>query len=109
VAYFGENEIHEVFPIRRPEDHAQLTKSVGYILVVQIPFACQSQETMELVNGEHCGRRIVDGRRQRLKGDIDQDARRLLSCTGIIGGGSGKHRISATRAKFYDARWRWHL
>ena len=76
VADFSENEMHEVFPIRRPKDDTQLSRAVRYLLVTQIPFANHSQQAMKLVDGEHSRGRIVDGRRQSLDGDIDQDAKR---------------------------------
>ena len=39
-----------------------------------MPQTDQPKQTVKLVDGEHGRRRIVDGRRQRLDRDIDQDA-----------------------------------
>ena len=68
--------MHEVVPIRRPEDHPQVPGAVEDLLVVQVPLADRAQQAMKLVDGEHGGGRIVDRRRQRLDRDIDDDAKR---------------------------------
>jgi hypothetical protein len=56
-ANFANGDIHKVFPVRRPKDHAQLPSAVQNFVGAQMAFA---NEPVELVNGKYCGGRIVD-------------------------------------------------
>ena len=78
-------------PNRRISRKAMLTKSsqfgvrkitrtlagvVDDLLGAQVAQADQAQQAVQLVDGEHRGGRIVDRRRQRLRGNVHQDAER---------------------------------
>jgi len=43
LAYFAETDMHEVFPIGRPQDHAHLSRLVHDLFDVQRPFADHAQ------------------------------------------------------------------
>ena len=80
VTYFGTGEVHEVLPVRRPENEPQFTGFVEDLLTAELPQTNQPKQTVKLIDGEHGCRRIVDGWRQGLDGDIDQDS----ECKGRI-------------------------
>ena len=69
-------DVDEVLPVRRAEDHPRRARVVADDLAAQLVLAQEAQEAMDLVDGEHCRRRIVDRGRQRLEGDVHQDAER---------------------------------
>jgi hypothetical protein len=50
----------EVLPVRRAEDHARHPDMIANDLAAQVVLAEEAQEAMNLVDGEHRGRRIVD-------------------------------------------------
>src|SRR5262245_37222062 len=74
LAYFSECEMHEVFPIGRAENHEQLARFVQDFVGTQVLAAGFAQQTMKLIDRNDGGRRIIDGRRKSLEGDIDDDA-----------------------------------
>ena len=71
---FGARQVHVVLPVRRAEDQPQLAGLVAELLAAQVPQPDHPQQAVQLVDGQHRRRRIVDGRRQRLDRDVDQDA-----------------------------------
>ena len=67
-------ELHEVIPVRRTVDDAQIAGGVVDHVVVQMTPADGAQQAVELVERQHGGGGIVDGARQRLDRDVDDDA-----------------------------------
>ena len=67
-------QLHEVVPYGRAIDHPQVAVRVTDAIVVQAPPADGAQQAVELIDRQDGGRRIVDGTRQCLDRDIDNDA-----------------------------------
>ena len=70
---FRDRQIDEILPIGRPIDQPQRAGRVVGQPFVQAPPAHTAQEVMDLVNRQDRGGRIVDGRGERLGGDIDHN------------------------------------
>ena len=62
VTDFGDGQEDKIFPIRGPVHESKPARRVPDLACVQMPIAYRAQEVMELVQGEDCRRRIVDGR-----------------------------------------------
>jgi hypothetical protein len=73
-ANFPESKLYEIVPIRRRENHPQPSRAVDNLLIVQMPSANSPQQPMNLVNGKHRGRRIVDRFGQGPDRNIHDDA-----------------------------------
>src|SRR4029077_13590300 len=65
----------KVLPVWRVENDAQLPIAVEYPIVAQLPAAYRAQQSLELIDGDDSGGRIVNRWRQRLEGDINNDAK----------------------------------
>src|SRR3954462_6247685 len=63
----------EIFPVWRPGDHPKRAACVSNLIVVKLPESDGPNQALQLVDGEDGGRRIVDGGRESLGGDIDHD------------------------------------
>ena len=74
MAYLGEGEVHEVLPVGGPENHPEGALLVIDLLAAQMPAADRQQQPVQLVDGEGGRCRVIDRRRQRLVGNIHQDA-----------------------------------
>src|SRR5262245_28748955 len=53
--YFAERQMHEIFPIRRPEDHSKLAGSIHDFIGPKVPLAHRPKHSMQLIDGEHAG------------------------------------------------------
>jgi hypothetical protein len=59
---FSECEVHKVFPIRGSKNYDQLARFAEYFVGTQILVSGRPQQAMKLVDRNHGGCRIIDGR-----------------------------------------------
>src|SRR5262245_58233900 len=99
-ADFAAAQMHEILPVRSPENLAQLAGLVPDGVVVKMPPAGHAQQALQLIDGEHGGRRVVDGLRQRLDGDVDDDAKGEQGI--LLDGALGAERDRAPQSRLVD-------
>jgi hypothetical protein len=78
---FIEREPQIIVPRRRWYDDPKRTRGAPQVSGLQITPTNASQQILDLVDGLHRRRRIVDGWLECLDGDIDQKTKILHECT----------------------------
>src|SRR5512136_2890375 len=90
--------MHEIFPVRRPENQARPSRMAPYCIVMKVPQADHAKKAMKLIYGENSRGRVIDCGGQGLEPNIHQDAkgkcRVLLHCAlGAEGDGGSQSPI----------------
>jgi len=62
-SYFAESQMDEVFPVGRPEDHAELAGVVQYSVGAQMTAANHAEHAVQLIDRKNGRGRIIDRRR----------------------------------------------
>ena len=75
-ADLGHGEAHVIVPVRRADDEPPLPCGIADAVVGELAMRDLRQEMLEMVDRDDGGRRVVDRGRERLRGDVDDDAER---------------------------------
>src|SRR5262249_53094363 len=73
LANLGKTQMDEIAPIRRVKSEPVLAAGINKESVIQMPARDKTQKMMNLIQCQHRCRRVVNGRRQRLARNIDDD------------------------------------
>ena len=74
MANLGERQVYEIFPVRRPQDHPQVSGLVQNLVSAQMSPAGSPQQTVKLIYRQYRRRRVIDRRRQCFEREVHYDA-----------------------------------